>query len=168
MMKLVYAFSFVCLLSFLSTPAFADFHIATIDINKVVNASSEAKTEKATLEASTEKAKKLIEEKRIALKPLQDKAKNGSLVPKSKEAEQLKKQTQELVELMRQKEDELQKQFGASNKNLTEKAMKTVERYAKDNDIQIVLDRNEAIRSAVLYGDASFDITDKIIELNNR
>lgn len=149
-------------------PSNAEYRIATVDVNKVVNASKEAKTEKAALDAATEKAKKLIEEKRTALKPLQDKAKSGALVPNSKEAEQLKKQTQDLVQLMREKEDELQKMFAASNKALTEKSSKVIEKFAKDNNYQIVLDKSgTSVRSAVLYGDEGYDITDKIIEKIN-
>ena len=143
----------------------AEYKIATVDINKVVNSAPEAKAQKTSLDSQTEKAKKLIESKRDALKPLQDKAKAGSITPNSKEGEELKKLTQELVSLMREKEDEIQKAFAKSNKDLTDKALKVVASYAKDKGYNIVLDKSEALRGAILYGDHSFDITDEVVAI---
>ncbi len=160
-------FALTVLFSFTAV-AQAEFRIATLDMNKVLNASAEAKSAKASLEASSAKAKKVIDEKKEALKPLEEKARSGKLDPNSKEADQLKKQTRDLITLIRDKEDELKKEFGKSNKSLTEKTTKIVESYAKENNIDLVLDKSSGVRSAVLFGDVSFDISDEIIKQVNR
>lgn len=160
-----YVFSVFCLC--MATSAHAEFRVATVDVNRILNASNEAKAAKTSLDAASGKAKKVIDEKKAALKPLEEKAKSGKLDPNSKDAEQLKKQTRDLVSYVRDKEDELRKEFAKSNKSLTEKTMKVVEEYSKDHNIQMVLDKSSTVRSAVLFGEASFDITDEIIKKIN-
>lgn len=159
---------FISILSLLlSATAIADYRVATLDMSRVLSESTEAKAAKAQLDAASDKAKKLIEDKKAALKPLEDKAKAGKLDPNSKEASQFKKNTQELFTLIREKEDELRKEFTKANKALTGKTVQIVEKYAKEHDIQIVLDKSEKGRSPVLFRDASFDITDDIVKLIN-
>lgn len=158
----------LCALFIAAVPAHAEIRIATIDVNRVLNASSEAKAARASLDEASAKAKKIIDEKKEALRPLEEKAKSGKLDPSSKEAAQLKKQTRDLVTLVREKEDELRKEFMNSNKALTKKTMNIVEEYAKEHDLQVVFDKSSGVRNAVLYGDDSFDITDEIVKRINR
>ena len=69
---------------------------------------------------------------------------------------------------MRDKEDEIKKSFMTLNTKLAEKTLKIVSAYAKEKNISLVLDRSESNRSAVLYGEKSFDITDEIINRFNK
>lgn len=155
-------------LLFFSSSAYADYRIATLDVNRVLGESADARAAKSKLDASSDKAKKIIENKKASLKPLEDKAKAGKLEKNSKEAEQLKKGTQELFTLIRNKEDELKKEFMATNKTLTDRTAQIVEKYARENNIQLVLDKSEKGRSPVLFRDQSFDITNDIVKLINQ
>ena len=151
-----------------SAHAADEYVVATVDVSRVINSADEAKKAKADLDEQTKKAKKLVEEKQAALKPLQDKAEKGEIKPGTKEGEEIKTKTRELVELMRDKEDEIKKSFMTLNTKLAEKTLKIVSAYAKEKNISLVLDRSESNRSAVLYGEKSFDITDEIINRFNK
>lgn len=158
----------ILFLAITTSNAYSEYRIATLDVNRVLSESSEAKVAKSKLDASSDKAKKIIEEKKASLKSLEDKAKAGKIDKNSKEAEQLKKGTQELFTLIRSKEDDLKKEFMATNKVLTDKTVQIVEKYARENNIQLVLDKSEKGRSPVLFRDQSFDITEDIVKLINQ
>jgi Skp family chaperone for outer membrane proteins len=165
----LFTLSFIFLGS-VNVSAFAeDYVVATVDTARIINESADAKKAKIELDAQMKKSKILIEEKQNALKPLDEKAKKGEIKPGTKEGEEIKAKTRELVELMRTKEDEMQKLFSKYQADITEKTIKIVSAYAKEKDISLVLDKSSgASRGGVLFGTDTLDITAEIISRFNK
>lgn len=142
----------------------SEYKIATVDITKILNESNEAKAKKIEVDKKADAARKELEGKRDVLqaagKKLQD-------TKDPKEIEKFKKDQQEFATTMRAKDDELQKQIGEFNKQLTDKAMKIIEAYAKENGISLVLYKGDKPRGPVLYGEAGDDITAEILKKIN-
>lgn len=153
--------------SVISQPALADFRLATVDMNKVLNESKEAIAARKSLDAMTTKAQKEIDAKRDALKDVEAKLQSGKIKPDSPEADKYREDMRELSRFAKDIEDKLRREFGKSNTQLTQQTMAIVEKYAKANDIDMVLDKSSAPRGPVLFGAPSFDITEKVIaEMN--
>jgi Skp family chaperone for outer membrane proteins len=146
----------------------AEYRIATVDINRVLNESSEAKTKRKDLDQKQADAKKRIEEKGKAIKAMEKKLKDGGASDTSKEAEEYRNEVRNLDRLVKDSEEDLKKDFLKFNKSVTEKALKIVTDYAKSNKIDLVLDKGEKAKGPILYGDASFDITDEVLNLMNQ
>jgi Skp family chaperone for outer membrane proteins len=165
----LFTLSFIFLGS-INVSAFAeDYVVATVDTARIINESADAKKAKIELDAQMKKSKILIEEKQNALKPLDEKAKKGEIKPGTKEGEEIKTKTRELVELMRTKEDEMQKLFTKYQTDITEKTIKIVSAYAKEKNISLVLDKSSgASRGGVLFGTDTLDITAEIISRFNK
>ena len=142
----------------------AEYKIATIDINKILNETSESKSAKITLDAQAKAAKQAIEEKRNALKATGEALKASKAKPDSPEAQQLKKDAQEFSQMVKESETALRKKHAELNANITEKTLSIVKQYAKENNIDIVLEKGATGRSAVLYGKAQVDITKSVQE----
>lgn len=153
----------IFLIAFFNPLAFAEYTIATVDFTAVINASSEAKKAKSTLESDAAATKKIIDEKKAALKPLEEKVKAGEIKPGTKEGNEVRQKTQELVQLMQSKDDELRKKYIDFNKAMAEKAIKVVSEYSKDKKIDLVLDKSQSTRGMVLFSEATFDITKDIL-----
>jgi len=147
-----------------ATTAVAEFRIALVDINRVLNESKEAQTKRKELDEMTLKAKKKLEDKRVALKASEDKLKASNAKEDSKEVEAFRAEARNFSRMIKDSEEEIKREFLKTNKVLTEKALKLVSDYAKRNDYDLVLDRGEAGRSPVLYGVESADISDAIVK----
>lgn len=146
-----------------------EFVIATVDVSRIINESADAKKAKAELDTQMKKSKAIIEEKQNALRPLDEKVRKGEIKPGTKEGEEVKAKTRELVELMRTKEDEMQKSFAKLQGDITQKAMKVISSYAKEHDISMVLDKSSGpMRGGVLFGQESLDITSEIVSRFNK
>lgn len=153
---------------FLGREANAEFKVATVDINKILNESKEAKEAKSQLDKASAEVRKKVEAPRAELEALEKKLKEAKVKNDSKEAEDFRSKYENYTKLVKESDEELRKEFMKTNKELTEKAVKVIEAYAKQNNIDLVLDHSEKVRGAVLYGSGGDDITDKIIsEINS-
>ncbi|MBN8547748.1 MAG: OmpH family outer membrane protein [Deltaproteobacteria bacterium] len=150
-----------------SAVAQADYRVATVDVNRILNETKEAKTKKKELDDITLKAKAKIEEKRKVLKATEDKLKAASVSPESKEAEKFRTDAREFARFVKDTDEDIKKQFMVTNKALTDKALDIVKKYAEQHNIDLVLDKGEKGRGPVLFGDDSADITDDIIKSLN-
>ena len=148
-------------------PAYADYKIATVDVNRVLNESSEAQTKKHELDQKQSEARKKIEQQGKTLQEQEKKIKDAKLAESSKEVEKFKADARDFNRLVRDTEEDLKKEFLKFNKTLAEKAVKIVSSHAQKNDIDLVFDKSEKGRGPVLFGDSTFDITDAIIKEMN-
>jgi len=151
----------ICLLPL--SAARAEYKIATVDINRIINTSKESQSLKKSLDAKTLEARKKVEAKRDALKALEEKIKNEGLSEESKEAEKFRAQAKDFSRFVKDSDEALKKDFLKSNKALTDKALTLVNNYAKKHELSMVLDKSESMRGPVLFGAPSYDITDEVL-----
>ena len=148
--------------------ASADFRVAFVDINKVLNESKEAQAKRKELDEMSLKAKKKVEEKRASLQSMEQKLKSAGVKEDSKEAENFRSEMKVYTRMVKDSEEEIKREFLKTNRALTEKALKAVRDYAKENNFDLVLDRGEDGRSPILYGTNTNDISNLVIERINR
>ena len=157
------------LLFFCSTTASAEsYNVATIDVNQIMNQLDEAKDIKAKLDQRSAEARKKIEGRGNQLKELETELKEKKASPDSDEVEDFRTKAREFERMVKDAEEEIRREFLKENQKLTERVLAAVESYAKKHDIQLVLDKGEAGRSPVIFGNPSSDITAGVMkELNN-
>jgi Skp family chaperone for outer membrane proteins len=148
----------------LSSVAFAEFRVATVDVNRILNESEESVSKKKELDKLSLAAKKKVEDKKERLTKIEEKIKSGKIKTDSKEAEQFRVDAREFARFVKDTQEELKRNFLKSNKALTEKILNQIKSYAKKNKIDLVLDKSSGGRSAVLFGAPTADITDDIID----
>jgi len=158
-------FSLACV--FCADGAAAEFRVVTVDVNRVLNESKEAKEKRKELDQKSLEAKKRIDDKSSALRALEKKIKGGSATEGSKEAEQYRTQARDLDRMIKDSQEDLKKEFLKVNRSVTEKALKLIAEYAKANQIDLVLDKAEKTSGPVLYGDPAADITEEILKQMN-
>jgi Skp family chaperone for outer membrane proteins len=151
----------------LSSSAFAEFKVATVDVNRVLNETKDAKVKKKELDEVSLKAKAKIEEKRKGLKATEDKLKAGSISPDSKEADKFRNDAREFARFVKDTDEDLKKHFLKTNKELTDRALDIIKKYATSHSIDLVLDKGEKGRGPVLFGAVSADITEDVIKTLN-
>ena len=112
-------------------------------------------------------AKKKVETKRVELKNMEEKLKKANIKSDDKEAENFRNQYREYTRLVKDTDEELRKETLKSYKTLSDRALKIIRDYAGNNNIQLVLDKSEAVRGPVLFGSPDFDITEQIVKQIN-
>lgn len=158
---------FVCSLLLISSTALAEFTVATVNINRIMNESKEAKSKKKELDEMSAKAKKKIEDKKLKLQAMEKRLKDGEIKEDSAEAQSFRNEARDFTRFIKDTEADLKNEFLKYNKTLTEKTLNIIAQYSKSNNIDLVLDKSEGNRGAVLYGNQAADISEAIIkELN--
>ena len=158
-----FRFVLLALLS-LSSIAFADYKIVTIDINRILNESNESKQKRAEVDKRSASARKELEAKKASLQGLEKKIKESK---NQKDIEAFKTQQRDFAKFVQETDQEIQKQIAEFNQDLTAKAMKIIESYAEEQKIDLVLYKGEKPRGPILYGEASGDITDEVMKRLN-
>ncbi len=164
-MKGIVATIILCLL--MSSQAFGEYRIATVDINRVLNETEDSQKEKEQLDKASEVAKKKVENEREKLKDLEEEMRSKGVKPGSKEAETFREKAREYQRVVSNTQEDLRRTFLKSNQKLTERVLEVVNDYAKKNDIDLVLEKSENARSAVLFRKPSADITDEVVDILN-
>lgn len=152
----------------LSSLASAEFRVATVDVNKVLNESKEAQAKKKKLDEMSLEVRKKVESKKSALKDLEERIKSGKVGEDSKEADQYRAQMKDLDRMVKDSQDDLKKEFLKSNKELTEKALGLIKNVATQNHIDVVFDKSEASRGPVIFAGSITDITDTVTKTMNK
>lgn len=147
--------------------AAAEYKIATVDMNRIINEAPESKEAKQTLDKEFAAAKKKIEDKRDGLKATEAKIKDGSIKEDSKEAEKYRESAREFARLVKDTEDDLKKKFLKSNRALTEKAAKLVKAFAEKNNYALIFDKSDKARGPVLFAQPTSDVTEEVIKSMN-
>ncbi|MCO6429475.1 MAG: OmpH family outer membrane protein [Deltaproteobacteria bacterium] len=143
--------------------ASAEYTIATVDVNRLLNESKEAKNRRKELDEMSSKAKAKIEDKKKALQVVEKKIKEGAIQEDSPEAEKFRNDARDFARYIKDTEADIKSEFLKSNKALTEKTLTLISKYAESNGIDLVLDKSSGGRGPVLYGNNTADITDAIV-----
>ena len=146
-----------------AAPAAAEFKVATVDVGRVLNESKSSKEMRNKLDEMSLKTKKEIEAKRSKLKATEEKLKAAKVAEDSREAEAFRDDARAFARYVKDAEEDMKREFLKVNKDLTERALGAIKRYAEANKIDLVLDKSEQARGPVLFGDKAADITPAII-----
>ena len=142
-----------------AAPAAAEFK----DVGRVLNESKGSKEMRNKLDEMSLKTKKEIEAKRSKLKATEEKLKAAKVAEDSREAEAFRDDARAFARYVKDAEEDMKREFLKVNKDLTERALGAIKRYAEANKIDLVLDKSEQARGPVLFGDKAADITPAII-----
>jgi len=156
--------SLVAILSSASI-ANADVKIATVDVARIVNENPDAVSKKKELDSFSEETKKKLEAKGKELQALKKKLEDAKVSPDSKEAENFRNQVRDFERMRGDAKADLEKRYMKVNKELTEKVYSQIEKYAKANNYDLIIDKSDKYRGPILYGDASTDVTDQVLKL---
>jgi outer membrane protein len=156
--------SLVLLLSYTSA-ANADVKIATVDVARIVNENPDAVSKKKELDSFSEETKKKLEAKGKELQALKKKLEDSKVSPDSKEAENFRNQVRDFERMRGDAKTDLEKRYMKVNKELTEKVYSQIEKYAKANNYDLIIDKSDKYRGPILYGDSSTDVTDQVLKL---
>lgn len=157
----------IFLLSLIPGVAFADFTIATVNVNQILNESKEAQVKKKELDQLSLQAKKKIEEKKKSLQAQEKKIKDGAIKEDSQEAKNFRNEARDFARFVKDTETDLKTEFLKHNKVLTEKTLNAIAQYAKENNVDLVIDKSDASRGPVLFSSNTADITNSVIQIIN-
>jgi len=141
--------------------------VATVDVSRIMNELEDSQKKRSELNALSSKAKQQVANKKAALKKQEEELQKNNINAQSEEAEEFRKSVREFERFVHDTEEDLKRQYLTVNKTLSEKAMSAIENYAKNNKIQLVLDKSSQVRGPVLFGTPEYDITDVVIESMN-
>lgn len=143
----------------------AEVKVATVDLTKVVNQTEEAQEVRKQLNQMTTDARSKLEKKQETLQAMEKKLKESGAKDDSEPVERFRIEVRNFERLAKDSEEEIKNKFFQTNKRLTDMAIKVVEKYAKENQIDLVLDINQKAAGPILFGSKEIDITDEIIDL---
>lgn len=164
-MKIQTVLASTALLSCLTlSSAFGEVKIATVDVSRIVNDSPDAVSKKKELESYSTETKKKLESKGKELQALKTKLEEAKVSPDSKEAESFRNQVRDFERMRGDAKAELEKRYIKVNKELTEKVYGQIEKYAKANNYDLIIDKSDKYRGPILFGTDSVDVTDELLK----
>jgi len=155
--------SLVALLSYTSVSN-AEVKIATVDVSRIVNDNPEALAKKKDLDTFSEETKKKLEVKGKELQAQKKKLEDAKVSAESKEAENFRNQVRDFERMRGDAKADLEKRYMKVNKDLTEKVYSQIEKYAKANNYDLIIDKSDKYRGPILYGDTAVDVTDEVLK----
>lgn len=155
--------SLVALLSYTSVSN-AEVKIATVDVSRIVNDNPEALAKKKDLDTFSEETKKKLEAKGKELQAQKKKLEDAKVSAESKEAENFRNQVRDFERMRGDAKADLEKRYMKVNKELTEKVYSQIEKYAKANNYDLIIDKSDKYRGPILYGDTAVDVTDEVLK----
>jgi Skp family chaperone for outer membrane proteins len=155
--------SLVALLSYASVSN-AEVKIATVDVSRIVNDNPEALAKKKDLDTFSEETKKKLEAKGKELQAQKKKLEDAKVSAESKEAENFRNQVRDFERMRGDAKADLEKRYMKVNKELTEKVYSQIEKYAKANNYDLIIDKSDKYRGPILYGDNAVDVTDEVLK----
>lgn len=165
-MKLHISLAILCL-SLFTVPAALqaeeDIRIATVDVNRLINSLDEAKKQKAHFEKERTEAQKNIEQKQSELQKLESSLREKKVDPASEEGTRFRVKIKEFERYVKDKEEELKRDFFQANQKLGKVVFDAIEKYAKSHQIDLVLEKSRAQGGPVLFGTGKADITDEVL-----
>lgn len=142
----------------------AEVKIGTVDVARIVNDSPEAVAKKKELDSFSEETKKKIEGKGKELQALKTKLENGKVSAESKEAENFRNQVRDFERMRGDAKADLEKRYMKVNKELTDKVYGQIEKFAKANSYDLIIDKSDRYRGPILFGDSSVDVTEQVLK----
>jgi Skp family chaperone for outer membrane proteins len=155
--------SLVALLSYTSVSN-AEVKIATVDVSRIVNDNPEALAKKKDLDTFSEETKKKLEAKGKELQAQKKKLEDAKVSAESKEAENFRNKVRDFERMRGDAKADLEKRYMKVNKELTEKVYSQIEKYAKANNYDLIIDKSDKYRGPILYGDTAVDVTDEVLK----
>lgn len=156
--------SLFALLSFASVVT-AEVKIGTVDVARIVNENPDALAKKKDLDSFSEDTKKKLEAKGKELQALKKKLEDSKVSPDSKEAENFRNQVRDFERMRGDAKTDLEKRYMKVNKELTEKVYNQIEKFAKANNYDLIIDKSDKYRGPILYGDSSTDVTNDVLKM---
>lgn len=141
----------------------AEIRIATVDVSKIVNDSPEAVSKKKDLDNYSAEMKKKLDSKGKELAALKTKLEDAKVSADSKEAENFRNQVRDFERMRSDAKAELEKRYVKINKELTEKVYAQIEKFAKSNNYDLIIDKSDKYRGPILFGAPSTDVTDELL-----
>lgn len=142
----------------------AEVKIGTVDVSRIVNDSPEAVAKKKELDSFSEEMKKKIEAKGKELQALKTKLEGSKVSAESKEAESFRNQVRDFERMRGDAKADLEKRYMKVNKELTDKVYGQIEKFAKANSYDLIIDKSDRYRGPILFGDSSVDVTEQVIK----
>lgn len=153
-------FVFFFLFFFIVNSVHAEYRVAIVDLNRVVNSTVEAKEKQRELEKLSNQAKADYELRAQKVKQLEQEYIRSN---DRNKAVELEKAARDLKLFVADSKEKLQKKFRDTNQKLIKNIVEIIRKYAKDNDIDLVLDKNSLVLGVVVYNENAIDITDELI-----
>lgn len=147
-----------------TSSAVGEVKIATVDVARIINESPVAQEKKKELNKASDAMRKKLEAKATSLKETQEKLEKRKVAADSKEAESFRKEAKEFERLRDDLKADLEKKYVRINKEVSDSVMKAVEKFAKANNYDLIIDKSEKYQGPILYGTKAVDVTDKIID----
>ena len=163
---LVASFTIASLL--ISVDALAEYRVATVNINKVLNNSKEAQVKKKELDKLSKKAKEQIDKRREELEKMEARLKDSKASEDSDAVERFRDQAKDFQRFVKDQEEDLKMNFLKTNKELTEKTLELVREYARNKGFDLVLDKGASVGGTVIFTADDNDITEEIIAKINK
>lgn len=159
----------VILLGLIATPALAkDVKIGFVDLQKALNLSESGKAAKEQIKAKVAGYDAEVKAKQEELKKLkEDLEKQAMLLSEEARNEKERDYQQKVKDYQRFTKDiqeELQQADADFTRKILEELFTVVQEIGKQGGYTIILEKTE---SAMLYGDASVDLTDQLIKAFN-
>jgi outer membrane protein len=142
----------------------AEVKIGTVDVARIVNDSPEAVTKKKELDSFSEETKKKIEAKGKELQALKAKLEDAKVSAESKEAENFRNQVRDFERMRGDAKADLEKRYMKVNKELTDKVYGQIEKFAKANSYDLIIDKSDRYRGPILFGASSVDVTEQVLK----
>lgn len=142
-----------------------DLKIATVDMSRILNESTQAKAKRQELSKLSESAKKKVDEKKKTLTELEAKLKAKNISAESEEADQFRAQARDFARMVKDTEDDLKKNYLKFSKALSTEATKIINDYADKNGITLVLEKSGNAEGPVVFRKDTFDITDQVLKV---
>ena len=142
----------------------AEVKIGTVDVARIVNDSPEAVTKKKELDSFSEETKKKIEAKGKELQALKTKLEDAKVSAESKEAENFRNQVRDFERMRGDAKADLEKRYMKVNKELTDKVYGQIEKFAKANSYDLIIDKSDRYRGPILFGASSVDVTEQVLK----
>lgn len=145
-------------------PAYAEVRIATVDVTRIVNDSPDAVAKKKELDTLSAETKKKIEAKGKELQALKAKLEEAKVSAESKEAENFRNQVRDFERMRADAKADFEKRYMKVNKELTDRVYSQIEKFAKANNYDLILDKSDKYRGPILFGAPSTDVTDELLK----
>ncbi|MCB9029555.1 MAG: OmpH family outer membrane protein [Deltaproteobacteria bacterium] len=158
---------FLIALLCISASAYADFRVATVDMDRVLNETKEAQSKRKELEDLKATKKKSLDSKKNDLLAMEKKLKAKKVEKDSKELADYRAQARDFARLAKDAEEELKRKYLRSTKALLDKARGIIEKYAQEQKLTLVLEEGTTPGNAVLFSNDKMDISAEIVKRMN-
>ena len=155
----------VALLALMNISAAHAAGYGVVDLEKIVEQSAYIKQQNSSMQQQIQPQTAKIESLTKELEALQQRAQQGAKLPdaeKAKMTQQYQAKLQELNTLQQKVQGAVESNIQALNKTMDSRIKQAAEQLRKENNLDVVLNKN----SALAY-DPKYDLTDKMIQKVN-